>query len=245
MRRLPRASTGRPCDLRRVARVVARRSAGLAPPFDDDEVAVVLFTSGTTSEPKSALLRHRHLMAYLSRLGRVRWRRARRSGARHGAAVSRGRNSEHVVEPVRRPTAGVPANVRPGVWLDDGSRRASHQRHGRADDARRESSTPSAARRPTFQRCESLSYGGAKVSERVLLDALAAVPRHRVRQRLRADRDGVDHRRARTRRSPRRSRLRRPGRSPSVVVGRPGAADGRDRDPRRRSISRCRPGEPA
>ena len=33
--------------------------------FDDDEVAVVLYTSGTTSEPKAALLRHRHLMAYL------------------------------------------------------------------------------------------------------------------------------------------------------------------------------------
>ena len=35
------------------------------PPFDDDDVAVVLYTSGTTSEPKAALLRHRHLMAYL------------------------------------------------------------------------------------------------------------------------------------------------------------------------------------
>ena len=35
------------------------------PPFDDDAVAIKLFTSGTTSEPKSALLRHRHLMAYL------------------------------------------------------------------------------------------------------------------------------------------------------------------------------------
>src|SRR3954466_2143860 len=34
-------------------------------PSDDDDVAIVLFTSGTTSEPKAALLRHRHLMAYL------------------------------------------------------------------------------------------------------------------------------------------------------------------------------------
>lgn len=32
---------------------------------DDDAVAVVLFTSGTTADPKAALLRHRHLMAYL------------------------------------------------------------------------------------------------------------------------------------------------------------------------------------
>jgi acyl-CoA synthetase (AMP-forming)/AMP-acid ligase II len=32
---------------------------------DDDAVAIVLYTSGTTAAPKAALLRHRHLMAYL------------------------------------------------------------------------------------------------------------------------------------------------------------------------------------
>jgi acyl-CoA synthetase (AMP-forming)/AMP-acid ligase II len=32
---------------------------------DQDSVAVVLYTSGTTAEPKAALLRHRHLMAYV------------------------------------------------------------------------------------------------------------------------------------------------------------------------------------
>lgn len=35
------------------------------PAVDDDQVAVVLYTSGTTAAPKAALLRHRHLMAYL------------------------------------------------------------------------------------------------------------------------------------------------------------------------------------
>lgn len=36
-------------------------------PFDDDEnaIAIVLFTSGTTSEPKAAILRHRHLTSYV------------------------------------------------------------------------------------------------------------------------------------------------------------------------------------
>lgn len=38
--------------------------AGL-PFVDPDQVAVVLFTSGTTGEPKAALLRHRHLTSYI------------------------------------------------------------------------------------------------------------------------------------------------------------------------------------
>lgn len=33
--------------------------------LDDDSVAVVLYTSGTTAEPKAATLRHRHLLAYV------------------------------------------------------------------------------------------------------------------------------------------------------------------------------------
>ena len=35
-------------------------------PFvDPEEIAVLLFTSGTTSEPKAAILRHRHLVSYI------------------------------------------------------------------------------------------------------------------------------------------------------------------------------------
>ncbi|WP_433631627.1 class I adenylate-forming enzyme family protein [Nocardia sp. CA-120079] len=34
-------------------------------PWDGNAVAAIIYTSGTTSEPKAALLRHRHLMAYL------------------------------------------------------------------------------------------------------------------------------------------------------------------------------------
>lgn len=38
-----------------------------AEPWDDDPdaIAIILYTSGTTSEPKAAVLRHRHLLAYL------------------------------------------------------------------------------------------------------------------------------------------------------------------------------------
>jgi len=37
----------------------------LDPPQDGDAVAVLLYTSGTTAAPKAAVLRHRHLLAYL------------------------------------------------------------------------------------------------------------------------------------------------------------------------------------
>ncbi|MFI6776324.1 class I adenylate-forming enzyme family protein [Nocardia sp. NPDC050412] len=37
----------------------------LEAPWDGNAVAAIIYTSGTTSEPKAALLRHRHLMAYL------------------------------------------------------------------------------------------------------------------------------------------------------------------------------------
>ena len=35
------------------------------PPIADPDIAVLLFTSGTTGEPKAAILRHRHLAAYV------------------------------------------------------------------------------------------------------------------------------------------------------------------------------------
>jgi acyl-CoA synthetase (AMP-forming)/AMP-acid ligase II len=38
---------------------------GVEPPEDDELVAVLLYTSGTTAAPKAALLRHRHLLAYV------------------------------------------------------------------------------------------------------------------------------------------------------------------------------------
>jgi fatty-acyl-CoA synthase len=39
--------------------------SGEHPFVDPEEVAVLLFTSGTTSEPKAAVLRHRHLVSYI------------------------------------------------------------------------------------------------------------------------------------------------------------------------------------
>ncbi|MET7571074.1 long-chain fatty acid--CoA ligase [Streptomyces sp. NPDC005492] len=64
--RHPDAVVLRPADLD--ALLAAEEATG-DPEFeqdqDQDSVAVVLYTSGTTAEPKAALLRHRHLLAYV------------------------------------------------------------------------------------------------------------------------------------------------------------------------------------
>jgi acyl-CoA synthetase (AMP-forming)/AMP-acid ligase II len=44
---------------------IAEPESGEHPFVDPEEVAVLLFTSGTTSEPKAAILRHRHLVSYI------------------------------------------------------------------------------------------------------------------------------------------------------------------------------------
>ena len=145
------------------------------PPFDDDEVAIVLYTSGTTSEPKSALLRHRHLMAYL--LGSVEF-----GGAGEDEAVLVSVPPYHIAG-----MANMLSNTfagrrlvylrafEPARWIDtvraEGITNAMvvptmlsrivDALHGEAADV------------PTLR---SLSYGGAKVAERVLLDALRLFP---------------------------------------------------------------------
>lgn len=64
--RHPGALVLRPADL---DDLLSAQEAADAPELaqhqDQDSVAVVLYTSGTTAEPKAALLRHRHLLAYV------------------------------------------------------------------------------------------------------------------------------------------------------------------------------------
>ena len=47
------------------ATAIAEPVTGEHPFVDPEEIAVLLFTSGTTSEPKAAILRHRHLVSYI------------------------------------------------------------------------------------------------------------------------------------------------------------------------------------
>ncbi|MEB8336234.1 class I adenylate-forming enzyme family protein [Streptomyces endophyticus] len=55
-----------PDDLEGLLDATGEPPAGDVPaPWDQDAVAVILYTSGTTAAPKAALLRHRHLLAYV------------------------------------------------------------------------------------------------------------------------------------------------------------------------------------
>ncbi len=47
------------------ASAIAQPVTGEHPFVDPEEIAVLLFTSGTTAEPKAAVLRHRHLGSYI------------------------------------------------------------------------------------------------------------------------------------------------------------------------------------
>ena len=145
------------------------------PAEDDDDVAVVLFTSGTTSEPKSALLRHRHLMAYL--LGSVEF-----GSADSSEAVLVSVPPYHVAG-----VANMLSNLFSGrrlVYLQSFS---AQEWLTRVDDEK----ITHAMVVPTMlsrivehldggvlstSTLRTLSYGGAKVSERVIRQALQAFP---------------------------------------------------------------------
>lgn len=145
------------------------------PPFDDDDIAVIVYTSGTTSEPKSALLRHRHLMAYL--LGSVEF-----GGAGEDDAVLVTVPPYHI--------AGV-ANILSNTFA---GRRLVYLRAFDPKewlDTIRDVGVTNAMVVPTMlaqivdylggeiadvPTLTTLSYGGAKVSERVLREALRLFP---------------------------------------------------------------------
>jgi acyl-CoA synthetase (AMP-forming)/AMP-acid ligase II len=145
------------------------------PPFDDDEVAIVLYTSGTTSEPKSALLRHRHLMAYL--LGSVEF-----GGAGEDEAVLVSVPPYHIAGMANmlsnlfagRRIVYLP-HFDPHTWLKlVEAERVTHAMVVPTMLARIVDALDGAPADVSSLR--SLSYGGAKVSERVLRRALHSFP---------------------------------------------------------------------
>jgi acyl-CoA synthetase (AMP-forming)/AMP-acid ligase II len=142
---------------------------------DDDDVAIILYTSGTTAEPKAALLRHRHLMAYL--LGAVEY-----ASADEDEAVLISVPPYHVAG-----MANLLSNLFAGrrlVYLEnftaDAWLRTAHRSSithamvvptmlARIVDAIGEGEEPPPSLR-------SLSYGGSRIALPVLERALAALP---------------------------------------------------------------------
>ena len=161
--------------LRRLSNIDLEEVGPIEPAENDDEIAVVLFTSGTTSEPKSALLRHRHLMAYL--LGSVEF-----GSADESEAVLVSVPPYHVAG-----IANMLSNLFSGrrlvylqsfsaqTWLETVQREAIT--HAMVvptmlarvvDELNGEVLATSTLR--------TLSYGGAKIPERVIRAALIAFP---------------------------------------------------------------------
>lgn len=161
--------------LRRLSNIDLEEVGPIEPAENDDEIAVVLFTSGTTSEPKSALLRHRHLMAYL--LGSVEF-----GSADESEAVLVSVPPYHVAG-----IANMLSNLFSGrrlvylqsfsaqTWLETVQREAiTHAMVVPTMLARVVDELDGELVEHSTLR--TLSYGGAKISEKVIRAALEAFP---------------------------------------------------------------------
>ncbi len=145
------------------------------PADDDDDVAIVLYTSGTTAEPKAALLRHRHLMAYL--FGTVEY-----AGADEDEAVLISVPPYHiagVANMLSNLFAGrrlvYLAQFEPQVWLR--TTRDLRVTHAMVVPTMLARIVDAIERgEPAPSELRSLSYGGSKLATSVLERALAALP---------------------------------------------------------------------
>lgn len=147
-----------------------------APEPDDDDEAVLLMTSGTTSAPKSAVLRHRHLVSYI--LGSVDF-----GAADPGDAVIVSVPPYHIAA-----IANLLSNLYSGrrivylnrftarTWLEvTASERITHAMVVPTMLARIVDELE-AGDAPVPLHLRSLSYGGAPLSPKILARALAVLP---------------------------------------------------------------------
>lgn len=146
----------------------------VGPADSPDAIAVVLYTSGTTAEPKAAVLRHRHIASYI--LSTVDFASAEADEAAltavppyHVASIANilsntfsGRRIVYL------------ARFDPRSWLETvHAERITHAMVVPTMLARIVSSVGAPADAPTLR---SLAYGGARMPEQVLVRALEALP---------------------------------------------------------------------
>ncbi|GAA2401748.1 fatty acid--CoA ligase family protein [Actinomadura vinacea] len=143
---------------------------------DPDAIAVLLMTSGTTAAPKSAVLRHRHLAAYV--LGSVEFGSVAETDATlvsvppyHIAAVANALSNlysgRRIVYLDRFTAAG---------WLDTVEREGVTHAMVVPTMLARIVAELRASGRTGPARLRSLSYGGAKIAEEVVAEALRRFP---------------------------------------------------------------------
>ena len=145
-------------------------------PFvDPEDIAILLFTSGTTGEPKAAVLRHRHLTSYILGTRRVPRRGGGRGPAGQRAAVPHRRRlggAELALQ--RRRIVYLPA-FDAEEWVRTVDDEAVTQAMvvptmlGRILDGSRR-------RAPTLTSLRHLSYGGGRMPVELIERAMAMLP---------------------------------------------------------------------
>ena len=171
------------------------------PMIDPDDVAIMLFTSGTTGAPKAALLRHRHLTSYV--IGTVEYLGADEDDAQlvsvppyHIAGVSAILSSCY---------SGRRIVYLPGfdaeAWVDRVQERGHHASDGGTDDARPPLDVRRSRRAPAADAPASLLRRRPDAT-RGHRARHATAPERELRQRVRAHRDELDDLGAHARRSP-------------------------------------------
>jgi acyl-CoA synthetase (AMP-forming)/AMP-acid ligase II len=156
----------------------AARSDGSAydPPFvDPEEIAILLFTSGTTGEPKAAVLRHRHLASYI--IGTVEYLSADEDDAQlvsvpsyHIAGVSAVLSNVYS----GRRVVYLPA-FEPEVWIDTVSAEGITQAMVVPTMLGRILSTLD-ERGASLPSLRHLSYGGGRMPLELIERAMTALP---------------------------------------------------------------------
>ena len=211
--------------------VPAVEATDFVPDFDTDNVAIMLFTSGTTGEPKAAVLRHRHVTSYV--MGTLEFASAGEEEATlvtvpgyHIAGISAIVSSTYV----GRRIVYLP-QFEPQAWVRAAAAEAiTHAMvvptmMGRILDIME-------ADRVELPALRHLSYGGGKMPVAGDRAGAGADATRQLRQRVRPHRDELDDRRAHARRPSRRTGVRRPGGPPPPRLRRAAVAVDRALDPR-------------
>ena len=148
-------------------------AAGFGSP---DDIAILLFTSGTTGEPKAAVLRHKHLTSYI--INTVEFMGADEDEAAlvsvppyHVAGTSAVLSSVYSGRRVVYLSAFTPE-----AWVAAAADQSRDPGHGRPHDARPGTGYPRRRAASAFPRLRHLSYGGGKMPLAVIERALRLLP---------------------------------------------------------------------